>query len=412
MMDIEYFIWYNIAEKGIYDEIKDLFNKFAVDGHILEHNLKSFSAFISKYGRKFFVNPETCYLQLDNIDELILDKYGEVRPSWGKLLSYYGECIKSCVLEKKRRLMLHDFYNSSGNLDGEKMRDLSLHVIEYQRNRVNDALGALQRFLPKEAKVTPVFLTAPYFYVGDINDGWYNLSLRAAKEATSYKGDFKLFAVICIAKSLLADDKVISQIAEDYTKGPFDGFLLLINDFSEDMEDEMILKGFIKLVESLAKARKPIINLYGGYFSALLHHRGLSGFVSGLTYGFSTDIAMPPPKGGPPGGPVAKYYIPWIHQSLTLDEALRILREVGQSRCSCPICSSLKSSFFNLDPKSADAKYFSKMHFLYSRYAELQDILKKDYNSLRQDILQMYKQFKKFEPLIDVEYLNRWYRVL
>lgn len=412
MENIEYFIWYNIAEKRLYDESRDLFNKFAIDGHILEHNIKSFSAFISKHGRKFFVNPETCYLQLDKIDELILDKYGEFRPSWRKLLSYYGECVKSCVLEKKRRLMLHDFYNSSGNLDRDKIRDLSLRVIEYQRNRVNDALGALQRFLPKEAKVTPAFLTAPYFYVDDLNDGWYSLSLKIAKEAINYKGDFDLFAVICIAKSLLANEKDVSQIAEDYTKSPFDGFLLFINGFSEDSEDEIILRGFIKLVESLAKARRPVINLYGGYFSALLKHRGLSGFASGLTYGFSSDIAMPPPKGGPPGGPVAKYYIPGIHQSLTLDEALRILREDSQSRCSCPICSSLKGSLFNLDPKSADAKYFSKMHFLYSRYAELQDVLKKDYNSLRQDILQMYKRFKKFEPLINVEYLNRWYRVL
>jgi len=411
MENIEFYIWYNIGEKKVYDEVKDLFTKFAIDGHLLEHYLKSFSTFISKHGRTFFINPETCYLQLD-ITNLLLDKHGEVRPSWKKLLSYYGDCIKSCVLENKRKIMLHDFHDSSGNLDKEKVRDLSLCVINYQKNRVNDALGALQRFLPKEAKVTPIFLVAPYFYSDNLNDGWYNLSLKVAREAANYKGDFRLFAVICIAKTLLRDDKTIFQIAEDYIKSPFDGFLLFINDFSEEREDEIILKGFVKLVESLAKAKKPIINLYGGYLSTLLWHRGLTGFASGLTYGSSSDIMTPPPTGGPPGGPVAKYYIPKIHQTMALDYALRVLKECRQLRCSCPVCSSAKSSLFVLDPKSANAKYLSKMHFLYLKYAELQETLTKDYDSLRQDILQTYNSLKKFKHLVNVEYLSRWYRVL
>ena len=55
-------------------------------------------------------------------------------------------------------------------------------------------------------------------------------------------------------------------------------------------------------------ANKPIVSLYGGYFSQLMTKIGLDGVVHGMEYGEKREVV---PVGG--GIPRAKFYIPAIH---------------------------------------------------------------------------------------------------
>ena len=64
-----------------------------------------------------------------------------------------------------------------------------------------------------------------------------------------------------------------------------------MNDFKEENASVKQLEGLIKLVAMLACSQKPVLKLYGGYFSALLWHGDLIGFSFGLGYGASRSVA-------------------------------------------------------------------------------------------------------------------------
>src|SRR4029077_19963576 len=93
----------------------------------------------------------------------------------------------------------------------------------------------------------------------------------------------------------------------------------------------------------------PVVNLYGGYFSIAAARFGplrdkLVGVCHGLEYGETKPTI---PISG--GVPVAKFYIPRLHERLSPRVATRIIRALGgfdnadrfhQQLCDCTTCKA------------------------------------------------------------------------
>jgi hypothetical protein len=97
----------------------------------------------------------------------------------------------------------------------------------------------------------------------------------------------------------------------------------------------------------LKKHSKPVVNLYGGYWSTMLCGLPQLGLLGGVCHGlgYGEDRAVVPVGGGIP---LAKYYLRQYHQRLRFGHAVRAIERLRgfdsreaflQAVCECDTCS-------------------------------------------------------------------------
>lgn len=379
------------AERKYFTSFPDLFGGIAFNGTIVvltPEATASFLGVLMPSRKDFFIDPLTyaferhpTYIQTDE---------GNVKKSIKKLAEYFGRPASDTVGE--RMLVPRDFQN-------RRVREqFCKNVITFQKDVLSEAVSENESYLDVsindiQARLTPLFVIAPYFYL-DITSykQWIDYNIGFVNTVLELEGEIPVCCEIVISRKLLHQENILlNDIAEKYKQLKCDCFLIWINDFPESkvVEDEVV--SLRRFISSITENGQPIINLYGGYLSALLSFDGLTGFCHGPGYGENRNIV---PVGG--GLPHPKFYFTPLHQRILADNVdfylkkKRIsVREFYSNICDCPVCrETLQNTIENfhgfnvrIKKKRVDSYPFSyasektkelnNSHYIQARYKEI-----------------------------------------
>jgi hypothetical protein len=161
--------------------------------------------------------------------------------------------------------------------------------------------------------------------------------------------------------------------------------------------------------------------MHGGFFSLLLYHFGATCVSHGVAYGEAKSAMAAAQQGSGPA-PV-RYYVLELHRFLTLEDALRVLRERTDLICNCPACRRVVRGDPENVTKYENEEALAEIHFLYSRNLERRMIGESapaqilehlDWSiNLNQDIEQITKRYRVSggyteKPIVDLGYMRRW----
>jgi hypothetical protein len=402
---LKFFLWYVATDKRYYNDFPQAADGFLVNAHILEHNASAFAALFATQQKPFFVIPETHVFQLAD-SSYFLDSKGGIRTSWEKLALAYTGPVFAAIAEG-RNLVVDDFLSPGGSFQ-QPLYELTKTVVDFQKVRISYALGGLSRLIDENpAKPIARYLVAPYFMFSSTIDPWYKISLEMVKSSIAMKAGHSLYALLCLSNSLLLDENSLQKIVSDYSLPGLDGFLLWVRDFSEETVPVPFAIGFRKLVEGLRRQGKEVVNMYGGPLSIFLRHFGLTGFAAGVCYKESADPTEFP-TGGPPGGPVPRFYIPELMIKLPKTEASLALQSLPSLRCNCSICSAQYTEMF--DPSTPDplSRELMNRHFLHVRTQELNTANSNNITSDLSRLNALYTKYSSSHLIVPVEHLPRW----
>jgi len=219
-------------------------------------------------------------------------------------------------------------------------------VLRYQQTAVQQALNENRDFLLTDVgEIHPQRLLAPYFHMS-LDGRWRATNSRlvqASANLATEAWDRPVWAVICVDSHLLDDAAAMADIAQTYAALPCEGYGLWVTAFNEQRATRQQVVSLIDFLRALPTGR-PVIQLYGGFFSALLKPFGVTGLSHGVGYGEQRDVT--PVVGG--GLPPAKYYLPAIHDEILVIDLVRLVIDLGltdaafrERICHCTICKGL-----------------------------------------------------------------------
>lgn len=378
--------------------------------HVTASLPASMTAMVRESGKPYLVDPQT-YLFMLPPKRLIDPEKGTLRSAIATLVMGYGAPFKEAA--GVRALTPIDFAND------QAARCVVERVLAHQRLKFSGQLALpldpyydkYQLWDPDEKRENdaparpPQVLVPPYFYVKAPDDPWLDTNVRFARHALAARQPKDLvYAIVLVAKNLLADRGAIERVAKAYLSVPVDGYLIWPNDFVEEREPLPRLAGLSRLVASLADSGRRVSKLYGGYLSALMSARGLRGFSSGLGYGTSKNAFAFGGGGG--GKPVPKFYLPGLHCTLPLVEAERIVRARPSLRCKCSVCVATYGN--KMDTFAAMAEDGrSELHFLQVRSSEIHHLTDAGIKDVVKELVKTASDVQK-SAVVDASFLRTW----
>ncbi len=367
---------------------------------------------IRNLGKPTFIDPDTYFYSLP-LKRLFAEEKKTFKPSIGRLFGEY-QSIGDVSVTSSRTI--------PGN--PSEIQFFVRRVLEFQNSRLNGQTTLVNANYSKYADwqksygevvnyetstSEPEFLIPPYFYFDKHDNEKYKLSLACAKAALrSRPTGSSIYPVIFFSKVLLKKGDVIQKIVDDYLGLSADGFILWINDFKEEKEPLETLLGLSALVKNISGSRKPVLKLFGGYFSLLLSLNGLTGFSCGLGYGQSKNAFAYGAKMRGKFEP--KYYIQALHRGVELPDAERLIRSIPELRCSCVVCQKTFGRNFDNFSKMSEAG-MCECHFLNARRQEIKEIMEKGKDYISSSIKLTANSFQ-MNSLVDVRALKNWAMVL
>lgn len=317
-----------MREKEALDQNKNKYKGLVIDAHVLETFPKSIATFLAELDVPYIVDPITYRFTLDNIFEHANKKW------YGSLETRYG----------LRRLLTSGVKIERSDLERPNiLRNIVARVLKYQQRRlsvqIRNAMGLLAFFgeqVPTRKQTSPEILIPPYFLIS--NPKWVDLNVKATLQGLEMKkNDEKLYAVIPVEKDVFLFESQREYIIEKYSQMPVDGFMLWITNLRESSEDSALLKDVINFCRNLKQksSDKPIINLYGSYFSLILMSKGIiDSAVQGLGITESRDPYAE-------SGPVPpRYYVPLLHNLFPPKMADNLAGLHNMFRCNCAVCTN------------------------------------------------------------------------
>jgi hypothetical protein len=395
----------SLREKDLLKTARQAYDGILVTASMIESFGSSVPSFIRGLDKPFIIDPMV-YAFVQPITHMMAAKDSKIKRSLIEISVRYGSIVQREI--GKRPISCQDFQSNPGNVE-----ELTKNVLNYQLERLKrppsfaDYYSEFELLLPQ---VEPEVLIPPYFYFKDTQDPWYSVSLEFARQALNVKEQgWKIFPVILMPPQLLEKQQEIEAIVGDYISDNYDGFFIWVNDFKEEDASVKQLQGLIKLVTMLAGSRKPVLKLYGGYFSALLWHADLTGFSFGLGYGSSKNVFA---YGGARGAPNPLYYMPELHRLLSLPKAEDLIRRYPGLMCNCPTCKTV----IGVNPANLSRMKDSNrtaQHFLNVRLREIGDLSKANIASISTGLEKSVQNFdQKLLSGINIDNLRKWNRAL
>jgi len=384
------------------------------------------ATFLQKLKKPFFVDPRT---EVFGLDLNNIKKDNDFRASFQKLIDHYDNTAKSKFfsnLLKHGKLSPDTFITRNPKKWNSKLINVLVDgTITLQKNILNlDITSNKQSIkkylkileeLPDENKLTgPEFLVAPYFYFNNTSSPWFEINVKLI-DTTKRKYKEKVYAVICFDKEILGDDKEIANIISNYNNA--DGFLVWINGFYENKVETTLLRNYVHLLQKLIRTQKPIINLYGSYFTLLLSkYIKIDGYSRGIALGEGREVENPATGGGTPN----RYYISLVHDFAVEETAIKVLSRYPVSRCKCDICKPVFVEVIKKRPpndivlatnfiKNLRSQWF-KAHFMHVHNQEIKNVADTSVdlkNGLRQDA-ETAKKYRLRELDVKTNHLERW----
>ena len=305
-------------------------------------------------------------------------------------------------------------------LRDDMIKTIATKSIDLQREFAGGKINAVTleffgiRVEEVERRRPRYILFAPYFVVTHIKDPEYEINKKLLEYSIQAKrDDEELYAVIALDKALLSNIDALKQVLRDYVNysNKVDGYAVWIVDFDETEEDFDSLRMFALFTKTLKeRSGKPVINLYGGYFSLLLSKLSIiDGIVTKICYRQRRSRCIV--DGGPP---IEQYYFSLIKTKMNIHTVALIVHEDQSLKCKCPICSKHFDEIVRKElekPRSATNEL--KKHFLYAFGDEIKHVSATSLNTLLNELKQNYE---KAESLIShigyIDHLITWYNVI
>jgi hypothetical protein len=423
------------AEQQYFELNKDKFDIVVFNANLAHHFASGTATLMTSKlnGKKFIIDPITHAYGHHPRYIMTVSKDGSpvIKSSLVSLADEYGPPISIAVSHVKQ-VSPNDFSST------KPIEQFAKSVIDFQAKFLASAIDPSDRkYIPADvdAALKPDFLIAPYFYMKSttIND-WLEINQKLVIASEKVAGDSNLYAEIVIDRGILDNDAELTKIANAYLElAACDGYLLWISDLSEHKSSLSTLCGLRKLVSILAQPKKPVINLYGGYYSLLLAGSGLTGVCHGPGYGEDRDVI---PVGG--GLPVSKYYLNPVHQRLLFrdvqfmvaGEVWRNIDDFFKEVCSGQVCQEvlsddLKNNFEKFGSENVrenkgrtysypttEARFLTTQHYLEAKAGEFKDIAEKDLKVLIEQLKEAKGRYDKEMPGAQLRYLDTWVEAL
>jgi hypothetical protein len=348
--------------------------------------------FVLTLKKPYAIDPRTPLFQAD------FDR-DSIRQAHMEMADVHGRMVMDVFPE--RPLTPADFKNTD-------IQEVAANVLQFQKQFAETSNHKVEKYaklLGEKVGKTyepPEFLIPPYFRARSYKDPWYSVSLRLARAAAEQKENNLLAPVIHVTKDFPEADLDIA--AEDYLTDAFDGLIIFINNLREYEAPTEELKKYIRLVQVLHVGDKPLMGLFGGYFTLLLRKIGLGCFSNAVGYGEYRD------SGYHEGGQaIRRYYVPRLHRYFTDIEAQSLVDIVNERsfKCNCPICSRKGSITEFTSQELLD-------HFLNARYAELEDAQRHSLADLLGQLDETAARLSKYRGILPDRYnhLSRWTQAL
>jgi len=418
------------AEKDYLIRAYAWFDEVALNANLVEGTASSLGVFLNELrdkGKGYFVDPVTYAFALSP-EYIMRGGTGQISRSNLKrtfkgLAERYGTVVNQCA----GRISLEPIHLASEAAQD----DLCQSVLNYERDRLNEAISQSVDFLMAETEIEPLVPTrfiAPYFHLsGDLE--WLPINIALANRACNIEP--ATWVVVCLDSVLLDSTTIIDSLVSEYSSLTTPGYLLWATDFEEERATGGQIRGLQHLIRGLSQNEaKQVINMFGGYFSCLLADCGLTGISHGLGYGERRDII--PVLGG--GLPPAKYYLPAIHQHIRIDQFAAIVSELDDNSfpqvCNCAICSGLlrqglrylTQQYTAIDTKIVNGRYrqvatpqvyrLTRFHYLSNKHLEFQRCRNIECSNLLGELDQAYQQFRGPLGTSSLMYLRIWRRAL
>jgi hypothetical protein len=426
------------SEQQFLETNKDKYDTVVINGN-LAHYFASATATLlgSKLkGKGFIIDPVTH--AFGHHPRYIMTQAEEghksrVKSSIQGLGELYGPPVSTAIAvpTRPRAVTKKDFSSEKA------MRPFAENVLAFQAGFVANSVSPEDRkyFIDDVSTLRPNFLIAPYFYMESSTlDDWLEINLDFVKLSKGTMPQSSIYAEIVIDRDILDKDADLNRIISAYGGlKDCDGFLLWVSDLTEQAASLPTLKGMKRLVADLSKASgKPIVNLFGGYFSLLLTKFGLTGVCHGPGYGEERDVV---PVGG--GLPTSKFYLTPVHQRLLYREVAFLVQskawknadQFHREICNGKTCRDTlqgnldnfyrfgEETIFQKKTRSysfptTEARIRTTHHYLEAKNSEFDMVAQEDLAAL---LKQLQSAKTKYDPFLGptlTRYLQTWVEAL
>jgi len=336
--------WLNFAtfsDKQYYIYPKpDSYKGLIINGNMAAYASSGLAIFLmEKQIPNYFIDPQTHAFQHD--PSAVLNSNSEVKKSVLNLSESLGSIIKENVGINP---ITPDMFTA------DIIEEIVQNSLNFQKNILSTEMVKTEanKFLGLTIdELKPYALLTPYFYLDDIyGERWIPPYISLIEKSTEYKNGTKLLVPFVISKGLLCNKSLIDELIGTINTLEIDGYVVWIDNFDERDASLEELKYLYHLFKIMSYNDNEVINRHGGYFSVLaagnLGQNALSGVAHGPEFGEFRSVV---PVGG--GIPIAKYYIPRLHQRISYKEATIYLKKLGYLEsadlfhkhvCDCPEC--------------------------------------------------------------------------
>jgi hypothetical protein len=388
------------------------------------------ATFLQKLKKPFFVDPRS---EVFGQDLNFIKKDGDFRSSFKKMIEQFDSTAKSkhfSNLLKRGKLIPDDFIISkSPRKWNVKLINILVNgTTSIQKDVLNLDTSSNKKSIKKYLKILeelgeqddvpdgPEFYVAPYFYFPNTSSPWFEINLKLLDAMKRNNPTKPVYAVLCFDKDMMESADDITKIISNYKNA--DGLLLWIGGFPENKMETTFLKNYSNLIQRLVEIRKPIINLYGSYFTtALSKYRRISGYCRGIGIGDSKEVEASATGGGIPN----RYYLPLTHDFVVEEVAITTLARHPDLRCKCDICREIVEEVIKKTRPANDVALahnfikamkpqIFKSHFMHAHWNEILQIRNSNIdlkNSLRKDY-ELSTKYRLKDLDVKTTHLQRW----
>lgn len=423
---------------------QDTYHGVIINGNMVAYAPNGIAGFVltKTAEQRYIVDPQTHAFQHDPVH--VRDKEGNLKKSIEKLAHAYGAPVEANAGKRP----LRPLHFKKKNV----LRDFVCRCLAFQRTTISERMEASEDakyvdFDESEGTAPrPHAVVAPYFYMQDTTvDRWLPVNLRAGEIAVSEESELPVFAAVVVSQGVLVNKAQRQRIVEEYARLSIRGVLLWIDDLDERTAGHEELNGLLELGRGLQRSsagKREVINLHGGYFSVLASGNGIgdpafTGVTHGPEFGEHRSVV---PVGG--GIPIARYYVPALHQRVRYREAADMFEELGfletaarfhSKVCGCPACRETLSSdpdnfalfgdaraklvkrrhgLVRMQFPTAETKLRCLQHYLQRKDIEYNFALTASAEQIREDVAQGQDVYEEVIGLDGVAHLSLWSDVL
>jgi hypothetical protein len=431
------------AEKEYLLKTAKLFSGVIVGANLLEMTPGASVSLAWKFRtleRQFAIDPMTYvfgidldYIASDTKDKKTKQTVRDMKKSFQSLCKEFGGVLKDEVLQYRRSLAPSDLTSK------DQLVELCECVLNYQLTRMNAFCEADPQLRELEEDTSPAFVFSPYFYIPGDNDAnsdvWETVNLNLIRRFGQLQSPLPKHAVLCFARRILKNKARLMGMLDAVMDSGCDAAWYWVSNFREEEVTPSELQNLIAFVEAAGNRNFELRNMHGGFMSALLSKRGLSGFSHSIGYGESKDV-FPVSAGALPT--VNYHYLP-LHTKSSVLDIERAFSTLGitdaesfhELVCDCSICKgTLKGNLKNFrkfgesvlkpnnirESQTPDSAKRCRFHFLLARRKELTFVNSASGKSLRNSLSQIVTEYQGLPPNLRLrdktDYLAMWTGVL